>query len=461
MSYERIEAFLRSTGFRLTAWYLVVFVLSLGSVAAVAEYFVVRSVESKEQGLVTGRLEEYRAEFETGGISGLANAVSANESPGTDFVRLSKGQLTVYEHKARPDLDGPPSPRGVASDAPNPQSNTDKRRWRVAVTEVSGNLQLQVGRSNAQERELLGHVRNASLEALGSALLVGLVGGAIFTRRALSPVRRLSEATRSIIRSGRLDARVPTRGSGDDLDELTELFNRMLERNEGLVDGMREALDNVAHDLRTPLTRLRACAELALRGPQDAGVLREALAESVEESDRVLSMLRALMDISAAESGVMRLERQPVQLEVLARQVVDTYEMVAEERGVKLLSKLQPARVVGDETRLRQLIANLVDNALKYTPTGGLVELGTRQVDRSGEISVRDTGMGISEEDQPRIFERLYRGDRSRSEPGLGLGLSFVKAICDAHRGRIRVVSSVGHGTQVTVTLPESPTGEL
>ena len=461
MSYGKIEAFLRSTGFRLTAWYLVVFVLSLVSVAAVAEYFVVRSVQSKEQALVTGRLEEYRAEFETGGISGLANAVTANDSPGTEFVRLSKGELTVYEHKAPPDLDGRSSPGGAVSDPRNPQSNTDKRSWRIAVTEVSGNLQLQVGRSNGQERELLGHVRNASLEALGSALLVGLVGGALFTHRALSPIRRLSEATRSIIRSGRLDARVPTRGSGDDLDELTDLFNRMLERNEGLVDGMREALDNVAHDLRTPLTRLRGCAELALRKPQDAGVLREALAESVEESDRVLSMLRALMDISAAESGVMRLEQQPVQLEVLARQVVDTYEMVAEERGVKLLLKLQPARVIGDQTRLRQLIANLVDNALKYTPAGGLVELGTRQVDGRGEISVCDTGMGISEEDQPRIFERLYRGDRSRSEPGLGLGLSFVKAICDAHRGRIRVVSSVGHGTQVTVTLPESPTGEL
>ena len=181
MSYGRVEAFLRST-----PWYLVVFVLSLGSVAAVAEYFVVRSVQSKEQALVTGRLEEYRAEFEAGGVSGLANAVAANESPGTDFVRLSKGQLTVYEHKARPDLDGPPSHGGVARDPRNPQSNTEKRSWRIAVTEVSGNLQLPSG---AQQRAGARAPRSRSQRVTGSPRECAIGG----TRR-----RRASRASGAI-----------------------------------------------------------------------------------------------------------------------------------------------------------------------------------------------------------------------------------------------------------------------
>jgi signal transduction histidine kinase len=264
---------------------------------------------------------------------------------------------------------------------------------------------------------------------------------------------------RTIIRSGKFDERVPTRGSGDDLDELADLFNRMLERNAGLVAGMREALDNVAHDLRTPLTRLRASAELALRTPDDANALREALGDTMEESERVLTMLRTLMDISEAETGVMRLERQAVRLDTLAREVVETYGLVAEERGIRVITNLLPALVLGDAARLRQLIANLVDNAVKYTPTGGLIELRTRALDSVSEIQVHDTGMGIADEDKPRIFERLYRGDRSRSEPGLGLGLSFVKAICDAHRGIIHVVSTLGKGTEVTVSLPRALEG--
>jgi signal transduction histidine kinase len=329
--------------------------------------------------------------------------------------------------------------------------------WHVAITTVSDDMELRVGRSDVHERDMLARVRNATLAALGAALLLGIVGGGALTRRALRPIKHLARATETIVHSGRFDARVPTRGTGDELDELATLFNKMLARNEALVVGMREALDNVAHDLRTPLTRVRAGAELALKGPDDPAMLKEAAADCVDETDTVLAMLRTLMDISAAETGVMRLQRGRVALDDLAREVVDTYEMVADERGVRIVSSLESVAVDGDATRLRQMLANLVDNAVKYTPTGGIVEVRSHVAGDRAVIVVRDSGMGIAEEDRARIFERLYRGDRSRSEPGLGLGLSFVKAICDAHGGDIRVESTLGKGTEMTVTLPGAP----
>jgi signal transduction histidine kinase len=312
-----------------------------------------------------------------------------------------------------------------------------------------------VGKSTEAREALLARFRAALGLVTLSIVAIALTGGWLVTQSALFPIRRLTQAVQRIIRTGRTDARVPVAGTGDALDELTALFNAMLDKIEGLVTAMRHSLDNVSHDLRTPLTRLRGTAEMALAGAPDPDRYREALADCVEESDRVLVMLNTLMDISEAESGAMQLQREPLPLADVVARAVDLYRDVAEAKGVALAVDA-PADVVvtADRTRLEQVAANLIDNALKYTSAGGRVDVEVRREGAAALIRVRDTGTGIPGDELPRIFDRLFRGDTSRAERGLGLGLSLVKAVVEAHGGTVNVQSESGRGSVFTVRLP-------
>jgi signal transduction histidine kinase len=298
-------------------------------------------------------------------------------------------------------------------------------------------------------------------------LAASFAGGLLFSGRALRPVQRLTRSFRSIIATGRIEGRLSDPGRGDELAELVSLYNAMLERIDALIRGMREALDNVAHDLRTPMARFRATAESALQSPGDSEALREALADAMEESERVLTMLRILMDISEAETGTMKLNLAQGSMFELVRRVLELYQIVAEEKSIALAAEVpEELRIEADQARLEQALANLLDNAIKYTPRGGRVTVRARAVasavadptglgpDSQVELAVEDNGLGIQPEEVPRIWDRLYRGDKSRNEKGLGLGLSLVKAVVQAHGGTVQVASQPGQGSVFTVTLP-------
>jgi signal transduction histidine kinase len=252
-----------------------------------------------------------------------------------------------------------------------------------------------------------------------------------------------------------MNERMPVHYTQDEIGRLTQLFNVMLEKNETLILRMREALDNVAHDLRTPLTRLRGVAELALEGEPNPQTCRDALLDAMEESDRVLTMLNTLMDISEAETGLMKLDLQPVRLDEVVRDATDLFEFVAQEKSIVIVTELSPGLTVrADRNRLRQVLVNLLDNAIKYSPPGSRVEISAEPRADEVFITVKDTGAGIPAEEIPRIWERLYRGDKSRSQRGLGLGLSLVRAIIKAHGGRMKVQSTVGKGSSFVIHLP-------
>jgi signal transduction histidine kinase len=285
-------------------------------------------------------------------------------------------------------------------------------------------------------------------------VLTALVGGIAVTRWTLRPIHRLIQVVSRIIQTGSTETRVPVQANRDAVDELSALFNEMLDRITTLIQGMGNALDNVAHDLRTPMTRLRGLAERALEGG-DPAAQREALETCLEESDRILAMLDTLMDISEAETGAMRLARTDVPLDKLVEEVVSVYEDVADEKQIAVTKRVEAGLTVNaDRDRLRQVLANLIDNAIKYTPGDGHVTLTAARDGAHVRIEVKDTGVGIADHDLPRIWERLYRGDRSRAERGLGLGLSLVRAIVSAHGGTVEVASKVAKGSTFVVKLP-------
>ena len=291
----------------------------------------------------------------------------------------------------------------------------------------------------------------------GVVLLAGLVGGRALASSALAPLRQLAATIRSILEGGPTTARVPVHAARDELSELALLVNQMLDRIDALIAAMRSSLDHVAHDLRTPVARLRGLAESALRTDRDGPEYRAALADIVDEADRVATMLDALMDLAEAEAGTMALRTAPVDLAEIVADAADLYADVAGQKGIQLATSLPgPLRIEGDRNRLAQAVANLLDNAVKYTPAGGTVGVTLTKESNAAVLTVTDTGIGIPPDELSRVWDRLFRGDRSRSQRGLGLGLSMVKAIAERHGGSVGVTSAPGAGSTFTLRLPLS-----
>jgi signal transduction histidine kinase len=463
----------RTTTFKLTLVYLTVFALFaaflLGYFALNTRRLITEQITDTVDAEITGLAEQYRQ----GGIVRLVTVVDARaRRPGSSLylVTTFTGQPLAGNVTALPA--GVLNEPGwiettyrrldeTEANQPPPRGGRPVHLALARVFQLPGNFRLLVGR-DLEERERLYHiVLSAGRWSVIIVIVLGLAGGFFVSRRVLRRVDAMTETTRTIM-DGDLGGRLPVAGTGDELDRLAENLNTMLERIEALMSGLKEVSDNIAHDLKTPLTRLRNRAEQALRLAHTEPEYRTALEATIDESDGLIRTFNALLMIARAESGQAREDMTEFDAAEVAQDIGELYEPLAEEKGLALKVEAETGSPIkGNRELISQALANLVDNAIKYTPakTAGADASGPDIVVQARAdgtrvlLSVADRGPGIPEADRARAVERFVRLEQSRSLPGSGLGLSLAAAVARLHGGEL-LLSDNAPGLKTVIALP-------
>jgi heavy metal sensor kinase len=325
---------------------------------------------------------------------------------------------------------------------------------RTVYAPIGPGVILQIGMSLEDNDEFLAEFRQIFGAMIAVVMVLAGLLGWFMAKRALKNVEEVTRTAQAISASD-LEQRVPVKGQADEIDRLATTFNAMLDRIQMLVTETKEMTENIAHDLRSPITRIRGMAEMALTTGNAIDEYEAAAASTVEDCDRLLEMINTMLYISQTEATAGKLTTEEVDMTGMVRDACELFQPVAEDKGVNLVVEIgTDLRVRGVLQGLQRMLANLIDNALNYTPSPGTVTVSVSGDEKLGIIAVKDTGIGISQDELPHIFRRFYRCDQSRSRPGTGLGLTLVEAIVHAHRGQIAVTSTPNVGTTFTVTLP-------
>jgi signal transduction histidine kinase len=455
----------RTTTFRLSLTYLALF----GAAAVVAIAYIywnttvllTRQLHDTIDAELKGLAEQYTA----GGLTRLVSTVAdRSQTPGNSlyYVADAEGQRIAGNLSTiSPELATSLGPVEFVYSRPAP-GGVETRLAFANVFRLPGGYRLIVGRDIEDRRELSRSIRWAMLWGLGVMALFGIGGGYWVSRNLLARIDAVAATTRTIM-EGDLGGRLPVNGSGDELDRLSGSLNLMLARIEQLMAGLREVSDNIAHDLKTPLNRLRNRVEAALREPYGEAAYRETLERTIEEADGLIKTFNALLSIARLEAGAGGDHKESLDVAALVRDVAELYEPVAEERGLALKADtVAPIFTRANRQLLGQAIANLIDNAIKYGAPGAEargkgakpeVSVTTRANGSMAEIIVTDRGPGVPLSERERVLDRFVRLEESRSEPGSGLGLSLVAAVARLHGGSLRLEDNAP-GLRVVLSLP-------
>jgi len=457
---------IRTTAFRLTLVYLLLFALFAASLLGYFAWNTRRLITEQITTTVNAEVSEIADIYNRRGLQRLVFTVDSRAlRPGANLylVTTLAGQAIAGNvGSLAPGVMGTSGWTETAYRRIEDTDNVDHRAL-VNVTQLGG-LRLLIGRDLEERRRLFGIVAKAAQWSILVVVVLGIGGGIFVARRVLQRIDAMTGTTRRIM-AGDLSGRLPVGRAGDELDRLAENLNAMLERIEALMAGLKEVSDNIAHDLKTPLTRLRNRAEEALAKSSCEAEYRAALERTIEESDGLIRTFNALLMIARAESGQARGNMDDFDAAEVAHGIHELYEPLAEEDGMSLRVRTQPAPIRANRELISQALANLVENAIKYgkpvtQPQGSVVSMDAKQIlieaRREGDcvlLSVTDRGAGIPEGDRKHAVERFVRLDTSRSQPGSGLGLSLASAVATLHGGELRL-GDAHPGLAATLVIP-------
>lgn len=456
---SRFIRLLKTTTFRFAVLYTAVFACSVGALFAFVfintSIFAERQVEAAIQAEVQGFQETYRRE----GLVGLRGAINRRVDPNvrTDGIyllvdamgRRVAGNLTAW-------------PRDTEADdlwinfsiLEMQSAEASTADVRALQFRLSGGYELLVGRDIRVARDFRQQLLRSLNIGLGLTIAIGVLGGFLFSRSIMGRVERITQICRRIMR-GDLSQRMEGAGQDDELSRLSESINEMLDQIERLMNGLREVSDNVAHDLRTPLNRLRSHLETALHEAGESPE-KERLEAAIREADGLLATFAALLRIARAEASLSHTFKT-IDLGIVAEDVVDLYQPLAEEKAIQFEIAIDPdAKAWGDANLVAQALANLTDNAIKFTPENGKVAIAVATENGRSTFTVADTGPGIPPDFREKVFDRLFRLDASRTTPGSGLGLSLVGAVAKSHGIEV-ALSDNAPGLRVKITFPTLP----
>jgi heavy metal sensor kinase len=473
MPFARLIKLPRTLSFRLTLWYGIIFTLS----ACLAFFFFYMLISTNLRQRMDSRLSDKISEFEAiYNLQGLEEVKAAvmleSQAAGEKkfFFRLlyasgvafSSSNMSYWQQI------------GINRQAVNLLFEGHKRvyetlhiagrqdRVRVAYGIIGRGVVAQLGYSMESDTAFIAIFKKIFLITMFGLIGTAILVGWFMARRALSGVEAVTRTAHQISESD-LSRRVPIMARHEEIDRLAVTFNQMLDRIEKLVAGIREMGDNIAHDLKSPVARIRGMAEMSLSGESNRENDLSLAASTIEECDRLLDMINTMLMISKTDAGATEVTVADVNMADVVQGAVALFSPLAEDKGLSIVCRTPDRLMVeGDLKLLQRAMANLVDNAIKYTPAPGMIDIrvvGDGQRDENIKVSVRDSGIGIGADDLPKIFNRFFRCDQSRTTCGSGLGLSLASAIARAHGGEIDVESTVGKGSVFTLRLPRTHGG--